>query len=69
MPAARGVDCIAADLPDRAAPGRLPKLANVACMAGRKFGSSGNEELTWAMKVWTPVLNKPTHYATRDGEY
>ncbi|HUN51771.1 MAG TPA: NAD(P)-dependent oxidoreductase [Candidatus Sulfotelmatobacter sp.] len=53
---AAGVECIAADLLDRNAIDRLPKLANVVYMAGRKFGSTGQEELTWAMNVFAPAL-------------
>jgi len=51
-----GVDCIAADLLDRAAVDALPKLPNVVFMAGRKFGSSGQEDLTWAMNAHVPAL-------------
>ena len=51
-----GVECIAADLLDRDAVARLPKLANVIFMAGRKFGSTGAEHLTWAMNVHVPAL-------------
>jgi nucleoside-diphosphate-sugar epimerase len=51
-----GVECIAADLLDRAAVARLPKLPNVVFMAGRKFGSAGAEHLTWAMNVHVPAL-------------
>ena len=25
-------------------------------MAGRKFGSTGNEDLTWAMNAYVPAL-------------
>jgi nucleoside-diphosphate-sugar epimerase len=51
-----GVECIQADLLDREAIARLPKLANVVFMAGRKFGSTGAEHLTWAMNVHVPAL-------------
>jgi nucleoside-diphosphate-sugar epimerase len=51
-----GVECIAADLLDRDAIARLPKLPNVVFMAGRKFGSTGAEHLTWAMNVHVPAL-------------
>src|SRR5438093_9779048 len=44
---AAGVECIAADLLDRKQVDALPKLANVVFMAGRKFGSAGQEDLTW----------------------
>jgi nucleoside-diphosphate-sugar epimerase len=51
-----GIECIAADLLDRGQLEALPKLANVVFMAGRKFGSSGNEDLTWAMNAHVPAL-------------
>jgi nucleoside-diphosphate-sugar epimerase len=54
--ARHGVECIAADLLDRDALARLPKLPNVVFMAGRKFGSTGAEHLTWAMNVHVPAL-------------
>jgi nucleoside-diphosphate-sugar epimerase len=53
---AAGVECIAADLLDREQVDTLPKLENVVFMAGRKFGSAGAEELTWAMNAHVPAL-------------
>src|SRR5262245_10243076 len=54
--AAHDIECIAADLLDRRQVEALPKLANVVFMAGRKFGSSGHEDLTWAMNAHVPAL-------------
>jgi nucleoside-diphosphate-sugar epimerase len=54
--AACGVECIAADLLDREQVAALPKLPNVVFMAGRKFGSAGHEDLTWAMNAHVPAL-------------
>jgi len=51
-----GIECIAADLLERKEIEALPKLANVVFMAGRKFGSSGEEEQTWAMNAFVPAL-------------
>jgi nucleoside-diphosphate-sugar epimerase len=51
-----GIECIAADLLDRKEIEALPKLANVVFMAGRKFGSSCDEEQTWAMNALVPAL-------------
>src|SRR5882672_1655285 len=51
-----GVECIAADLLDRDQIETLPKLPNVVFMAGHKFGSSGHEDLTWAMNAHVPAL-------------
>jgi nucleoside-diphosphate-sugar epimerase len=50
-----GVECIAADLTDAAALAALPEAPNVVFMAARKFGSTGNEALTWAMNVLLPA--------------
>jgi len=51
-----GIECVAADLLERAQVEALPKLPNVIFMAGRKFGSTGNEDLTWAMNAYVPAL-------------
>jgi len=53
---ARGIECVEADLLDRAQVEALPKLPNVVFMAGRKFGSSDNEDLTWAMNAHVPAI-------------
>src|SRR5215831_13605804 len=54
--AAWDIECIAADLLDRAQIESLPKPANVIFMAGRKFGASGDVDLTWAMNAHVPAL-------------
>ncbi len=54
--AAAGIECIAADLLDRAQIDALPKVPNVVFMAGRKFGASDREDLTWAMNAHVPAL-------------
>lgn len=51
---ADGVETIAGDLLDPAFLERLPDAPNVIFMAGRKFGSTGAEELTWAMNTYLP---------------
>jgi nucleoside-diphosphate-sugar epimerase len=51
-----GIECVAADLLDRSAIARLPDASNVIFMAGRKFGTTGAEELTWAMNVLVPAM-------------
>src|SRR6478736_2157560 len=51
-----GVECIEADLLSRDALQRLPDAPNVVFMAGRKFGSTGSEWLTWAMNAHVPAL-------------
>jgi nucleoside-diphosphate-sugar epimerase len=51
-----GIETIACDLTDRTAVSRLPRVANIVFMAGRKFGSSSNQPLTWAMNVHLPAI-------------
>jgi hypothetical protein len=51
-----GVESIACDLLDRAAVAQLPDAPNVLYLAGRKFGSTGNPELTWAMNTLVPAI-------------
>jgi dTDP-4-dehydrorhamnose reductase len=51
-----GVEAIACDLLDRAQVAALPECANVLYLAGRKFGSSGSPELTWAMNTIAPAI-------------
>lgn len=51
-----GIETIRCDLLDEAAIGRLPDAPNVIFMAGRKFGSTGDEPLTWAMNTFLPSL-------------
>ena len=53
---AAGVETLAADLIDRGALAKLPDARNVIFMAARKFGSTGDESLTWAMNAWLPAL-------------
>ncbi|MFV2035356.1 MAG: NAD-dependent epimerase/dehydratase family protein [Halocynthiibacter sp.] len=50
------VQTIQADLLDRQALADLPKPENIIFMAGRKFGSTGSESLTWAMNSYMPGL-------------
>jgi nucleoside-diphosphate-sugar epimerase len=62
---AAGVETIACDLLERAAVERLPRLASVIFMAGRKFGTAGRQELTWAMNVLVPAIVAETFHASR----
>jgi nucleoside-diphosphate-sugar epimerase len=64
-----GIECIEADLLDRAQIEALPKLPNVIFMAGRKFGSSGAEDLTWAMNAHVPALVAETFAGSRIAAY
>jgi nucleoside-diphosphate-sugar epimerase len=60
-----GIETIPCDLADRAAVDRLPRLPNVMFMAGRKFGSSSNEALTWAMNAYLPAIVADIFRASR----
>lgn len=47
-----GVDIISADLLESGVLEKLPDAPNVIYMAGRKFGTGGQEYLTWGMNTW-----------------
>jgi nucleoside-diphosphate-sugar epimerase len=49
-----GVEICKVDLLESGALDSLPDAPNVLYLAGRKFGSSGNAALTWAMNVLLP---------------
>src|SRR5437660_3916086 len=53
---ANGIETIACDLLDRTSLDKLPNIPNVSFMAARKFGTSGEEYLTWAMNTYLPGL-------------
>lgn len=60
-----GVETRSVDLLDRAQIETLEKLPNVVFMAGRKFGSQGAEDLTWAMNTHVPALVADAFRASR----
>ncbi|MYE89054.1 NAD(P)-dependent oxidoreductase [Candidatus Poribacteria bacterium] len=49
-----GIETIACDLLNETELQALPDVPNVIFMAGRKFGSAGNEPLTWSMNTYMP---------------
>lgn len=51
-----GVETVRCDLLDRKSLSELPDATNVVYMAGMKFGSTGQEPLTWAMNSFLPGL-------------
>jgi nucleoside-diphosphate-sugar epimerase len=51
-----GIETHHCDLLDSSLYGQLPEAANVVFMAGMKFGSTGQEALTWAMNAFVPGL-------------
>ncbi|MBW7990502.1 MAG: epimerase [Planctomycetes bacterium] len=51
-----GVKTIQVDLLDEPLYSQLPDVKNVFYLAGMKFGSTGNQPLTWAMNSFLPGL-------------
>lgn len=51
-----GIETIQCDLLDRDGLRKLPDAPNVVYMAGMKFGSTGQEPLTWAMNCLLPGM-------------
>jgi nucleoside-diphosphate-sugar epimerase len=60
-----GVETIACDLLDRDAVAKLPKLPNVIFMAGKKFGTEGDQEMTWAMNTLVPAIVAEAYHGSR----
>jgi nucleoside-diphosphate-sugar epimerase len=57
-----GVETIQCDLLERTSVSKLPLARNVIFMAGRKFGTGGNEDETWALNTVVPA-NTAEHFA------
>lgn len=51
-----GIETIPCNLLDHHQLGNLPDAPNIIYMAGMKFGSTGNEGLTWAMNCYLPGM-------------
>jgi len=49
-----GIHTIQADLLDDTQLQQLPDVPNILYLAGTKFGTTGNESLTWAMNTYLP---------------
>ncbi len=49
------IEIIACDLMEDGVIDKLPDVENVIYMVGRKFGTVGNEILSWGMNTWLPV--------------
>jgi len=52
----QGIETVRADLLDEAQLAKLPDARNVLFMAGMKFGSTGQEAMTWAINTYLPAL-------------
>src|SRR6516162_5087809 len=51
-----GMEALPSDLLEPGALSKLPDIPNVIFMAARKFGTTGSEDLTWAMNTYLPGL-------------
>jgi nucleoside-diphosphate-sugar epimerase len=51
-----GIEAVACDLLDAVSLERLPAAGDVLYLAGRKFGSAGRPDLTWAHNTVVPTL-------------
>jgi nucleoside-diphosphate-sugar epimerase len=51
-----GIEAVRSDLLNRSSLATLPDAENVIFMAGMKFGSTGQEWLTWAINAFLPAL-------------
>lgn len=60
-----GIETVASDLLEPGALAKLPDIPNVIFMAARKFGTTGSEELTWAMNTLLPGLVAERYHASR----
>lgn len=60
-----GVETVSADLLSDGALDALQDAENVVYMAGRKFGTDGQEALTWAMNAWLPSRVADRYRASR----
>lgn len=56
-----GIEAIKCDLLHNDLVNKLPRVPNVIFMAGKKFGTSGSEDLTWAMNTIVPA-NVAQHF-------
>jgi nucleoside-diphosphate-sugar epimerase len=52
----QGITVLPTDLLKEGALDELPDAENVIFMAGKKFGTNGQEPYTWAMNAWLPAL-------------
>ena len=60
-----GVQTVRCDLLNRRSVAALPDAANVVYMVGMKFGSAGQESLTWALNSYLPGLVSERYRSSR----
>ncbi len=51
-----GIETIACDLLNEEELKKIPQVPNVIYLAGHKFGTTGNEDFTWAMNTYLPGM-------------
>jgi nucleoside-diphosphate-sugar epimerase len=60
-----GIETLGSDLLQPGALSKLPDTPNVIFMAARKFGTTGSEDLTWAMNTYLPGLVAERYRSSR----
>lgn len=60
-----GIEVITCDLTDRAGLAALPQARNIVFMAGMKFGSGGDQPMTWALNTYVPGMVAETFAGSR----
>jgi nucleoside-diphosphate-sugar epimerase len=60
-----GIEVLPCDLLEPGAFSKLPDIPNVIFMAARKFGTTGSEDLTWAMNTFLPGLVAERYRSSR----
>jgi len=63
--ASDGIEILQADLLHPGALSQLPDIPNVIFMAARKFGTTGSEDLTWAINAYLAGLVAERYRASR----
>ncbi|AGA25086.1 NAD-dependent epimerase/dehydratase family protein [Singulisphaera acidiphila] len=63
--AAHGVETIPCDLLNEAELDKLPDAPHVFYLAGKKFGSTGDEATTWLMNAYLPALVAKRYRSSR----
>lgn len=62
---ANGVEVVEADLIEESDWADLPEAPNVLYLAGKKFGTKGQEPLTWATNAYIPALLAKRYRSSR----
>lgn len=51
-----GIETISCDVLNQDELKKLPQVPNIIFLVGHKFGTTGNEDFTWAMNTYAPAL-------------